>query len=109
MSRSKDLVGQLLDEQADISLAELCRVCGLRTEEVFELIELGIVEPRARNESGWRFASVSLRKARIAVSLRRDLDVNFAGAALALDLLDELTDLRARLRGITDANRRRIL
>jgi chaperone modulatory protein CbpM len=30
--------------------------------------------------------------------LQRDLDINVAGAALVLDLLDELESLRARLR-----------
>jgi chaperone modulatory protein CbpM len=34
--------------------------------------------------------------------LRRDLGVNWAGAALALDLLDELQELRARLRRFED-------
>jgi chaperone modulatory protein CbpM len=35
---------------------------------------------------------------RCALRLERDLGVNLAGAALALDLLDELNRLRARQR-----------
>jgi chaperone modulatory protein CbpM len=34
------------------------------------------------------------------VRLRRDLNLNLAGTALALDLLDELEHLRERLRAL---------
>ncbi len=99
MSRSKtSLAGQVLEEQVDVTLSELCRVCGLHAEEILELIELGIIEPRGTERTRWRFTGICIQKARIATSLRRDLGVNFAGAALALDLLDELKALRARLR-----------
>ncbi len=38
-----------------------------------------------------------MKRVRCAMRLTRDLGVNYAGAALALDLLDELDLLRARL------------
>jgi chaperone modulatory protein CbpM len=39
-----------------------------------------------------------VRRARRALRLQRDLDLNLAGAALALDLLDEVEILRERVR-----------
>ena len=45
----------------------------------------------------WRFTSLHLHPAKIAVRLQRDLGVNFAGTALALQLLDELDMLSARI------------
>jgi chaperone modulatory protein CbpM len=45
---------------------------------------------------------VSVRRVRCALELKRDLGVNWAGAALALELLDELNSLRARLRRFED-------
>ena len=66
-------------------------------ERVVTLVEEGIVEPRGRDPARWRFQGVSVRRVRCAVRLERDLGVNVAGAALALDLLDELQLLRARL------------
>jgi chaperone modulatory protein CbpM len=39
-----------------------------------------------------------LRRARIAVRLERDLELNLAGVALALDLLEELEQLRQQLK-----------
>ena len=69
----------------------------MRKERVVTLVEEGIVEPRGRDPARWRFQGVSVRRVRCAVRLERDLGVNVAGAALALDLLDELQLLRARL------------
>ena len=48
--------------------------------------------------SQWRFTGLHLRHARVAIRLQRDLGVNAAGAALALQLMDELDTVRARLR-----------
>ena len=44
-----------------------------------------------------RFRGASLPRARVAVRLTRDLEVNTAGVALALDLLDEIAELRSQL------------
>ena len=47
----------------------------------------------------WRFSASCLRRARIAQRLECDLGVNLAGAALALELLDEVERLSAKLAG----------
>ncbi|MBT9477058.1 MAG: MerR family transcriptional regulator, partial [Polaromonas sp.] len=46
-----------------------------------------------------------LQRARVALRLQTDLDVNLAGAALALELLDELDELRARVQRLEAAER----
>lgn len=92
------LSGEVLDEQAELTLGELCRACQLSAEGVFDLVEEGVIEPLGRDPARWRFRGVSVRRVRCAQRLERDLRINVAGAALALDLLDELERLRARLR-----------
>lgn len=92
------LSGDVLEEYEDLSLADFCRVCRLSADEVFILVEEGVVEPSGRDMPVWRFHGASVRRVRCAMQLRRDLGVNWAGAALALDLLEELQALRARLR-----------
>lgn len=96
------LTGEVLDEGGELTLAELCQVCRVPAEQVFELVEHGVVEPVGRNPTRWRFHRVSIRRVRRAVRMERDLGLNLAGAALALDLLDELEDLRARLHRLDD-------
>lgn len=91
------LTGDVLEEDIELSLADLCRICQLSAERVFQLVDEGLLEPRGPGPKQWRFHGHSVRRVRCAIHLQRDLGVNLAGAALALDLLEELQQLRARL------------
>ena len=91
------LSGELLEEDIELSLADLCRACQMPAERVFELVEEGIIEPKGRNPKQWRFHGICVRRVRCVQRLEQDLGVNIAGAALALDLLEELEQLRMRL------------
>lgn len=87
-----------------VSLAELCRSCGVRAEWVVELVEEGILEPEGSVPARWRFSAVSITRARTAWHLQRDLGVNKAGIAVALNLIEEreaLNQLVRRLRHIS--------
>ena len=92
------LNGDILEEQGGLTLGELCRACRVPAEVVIEMVEHGLIEPAGRDPARWRFAGVSVQRVRCAQRLRRDLGVNLAGAALAVELLDEMEHLRARLR-----------
>ena len=92
------LDGILLDDQTELSLNDLCRVCSSSAEWIIELVEEGVLEPHDYQQTQWRFSATSLQKARTAMRLQRDLNINLAGVALALDLLDEIKTLEARLR-----------
>ena len=96
--KQKTLSGILLDEQTELSLIDLCRACSSSTEWIIELVEEGALEPVGDEQSGWRFTGISLQRARTARRLQQDLGINLAGIALALDLLDEIETMRARLR-----------
>ncbi|SRR5690606_20885680 len=84
----------VLDETVEVSLGELCRACGFEEALVVEMVEEGIVEPRGGSPASWRFSGVAVTRMLRAVQLQRDFDVNLPGAALALDLLEELERLR---------------
>ena len=80
-----------------LSLEEASRTCAVQTDYIIELIEEGVIAPVAGDEiSSWRFTGTQMRRVRVAWRLQRDLGVNLAGAALALQLLDELETLRAQ-------------
>jgi len=93
----KILSGLLLDEQVELTIRDLCNACSQHAEWVIGLVEEGILEPIGREQAQWRFPATSLRRAQVALHLQRDLDINLAGVALALDLLDEIESLRACL------------
>jgi len=92
------LSGELLEEDVELTLADLCRACQLPAEQLLDLVEQGVVEPQGGDPSHWRFSGISIRRVRCAQRLEHDLGVNHAGAALALELLEELDQLRTRLR-----------
>ena len=50
------------------------------------MVEQGVLEPSGKRGHHWCFPANSIRRTRIATRLQRDLGVNLAGAALALDL-----------------------
>lgn len=105
-SESRPLAGQILDEEdTEITLVQLCRSCDVQGELIEAMVEQGILEPTGRRGSHWSFPSSSLRRTRITLRLQRDLGVNLAGAALALDLLDRIEELNARLRALDAARR----
>ena len=105
-NQSDALRGIILDEQSALTLTELSHVCAVQTGYIIELVDEGLVTPDIATEENepqnWRFSGVQLRRARIALRLQGDLGVNLAGAALALQLLDEIENLRAQVRAMGD-------
>ena len=89
---------EVIDEQTTFTLRELCRSCAVEAELIEALVEQGILEPAGKRGSHWCFPANSLRRTRVTLHLQRDLGVNLAGAALALELLERIDALDARLR-----------
>ena len=88
----------VVEEDLQLTLAELCRACRAPEAQVHVWVVEGVLDPIGATPHEWRFAGASLRRARLAWRLSQDLDVNPPGVALALDLLDEIAELRAGLR-----------
>jgi chaperone modulatory protein CbpM len=95
---TKILTGVILDEHVHLSLQEICVACSSQTEWIVELVEEGVLQPLAEERDQWRFPASSLARARSAVRLRRDLGLNPPGVALALDLLEEIEELKRQIR-----------
>ena len=89
--------GRVVEEQVQLTLVELCQACSAEQEHVLTWVFEGVLEPVGDSPQDWRFGGESLRRARLALRLSRDLEINPPGVALALDLLDEIAALRARL------------
>lgn len=81
-------------QEAYLTLDELCQVCQISADTLQELIAYGIIHPAEMNPSEWTFDLAQLQKIKTALRLQRDLEINLAGVALVLDLLDELRELR---------------
>lgn len=95
-ARNSALKGQILEEHDLVSIDDLCRSCTVEVETVTMLVDEGILDPVGNQVEQWRFTVTSLRRVKTAIHLQRDLGVNLAGAALALDLLDRIARLESR-------------
>ena len=91
------LTGLIVDETTTLTVDELSSVCAVHVEQIIALVDEGILEPEGRNVSEWQFSGSSLNRVLTAIRLQQDLDINLAGVALVLDLMEELESLRAQL------------
>ncbi|MGZ8222297.1 MAG: chaperone modulator CbpM [Methylobacter sp.] len=85
-------------EDDSLTLEQLCHACDVHADWIVSLVEESIIEPQGDHMHVWRFSGACLVRVRSALRLQRDLGVNLAGIALALDLIEELETLRARLK-----------
>ena len=92
----------IVDEQTRLTLADLCRACTAEKAQIIALVDDGVLEPHGREPAHWVFSGTSLHRTRVALRLQRDLEMDLAGTALVLELLDEIASLKARLRVLGD-------
>ncbi len=110
MSTQEIMQGLLLNDANTLTLVEISRACTTNAEWVLALIEEGIIEPLsdtgssrhgATSEPGSNallFPGSSLQRAQTVRRLQRDLSINLPGAALVLELMDELERLRSHIK-----------
>ena len=87
----------LAAEQA-VELTVVARQAGVKIVHVRRYLEFGLFEPHpAAVAETPRFDPSSAPRVARAERLRRDLGLNYAGAVLACELLDRISELKARL------------
>ena len=92
----KSLSMKLIIHDDTISIVELSNRCNVSVQQILAMVDQCIIEPvnTQRSYIRWRFQSSSIYRVNTTVRLQEDLDVNLAGAALALELLDEIKQLK---------------
>ncbi len=90
----------VMEEITELTLDDLCRACAAHADIIIELVSEGVIDTTQMQHNlppeHWRFTGLHLHRAKIAMRLHRDLGVNFAGAALALQLMEELAEARRK-------------
>ena len=99
MSSSEDqtLSGAIFEDSALLTIKDLSRMCAVEERYIVEFVEEGVLSVVEVNATEWHFTGAALRRARLALRLERDLEINLAGVALALELMEELEHLRREL------------
>jgi chaperone modulatory protein CbpM len=97
MREDEVLVGSLM-EDTWLTLEQVAAACTVEPEWLLRHIEEGLF-PHAESVAGvWRFSGAGLVRARRMRQLERDFDAVPELAALMADLLEEMDELRTRLR-----------
>ena len=91
-----ELQGELISQEAEFTVEDLCRSCMLQSDHIVALVQEGVLDVQGEDTTQWRFRISSFRRVRTAMRLQHDLGVNLAGAALALELLDRIAELERR-------------
>ena len=95
MSNSDTLHGTLIDEMT-LTCEELAHACCVEPQWVIEHIETGVLGRRARYIESYRFTSYDLKRARRMYQLERDFDAVPELAAIVVDLMEEVEQLRKK-------------
>ena len=91
------LSGAIFEESALLTVKDLSRICAIDERHIVEFVEEGVLNVIEVAAAEWHFTGTALRRARLALRLERDLEINLAGVALALELMEELERLRREL------------
>jgi chaperone modulatory protein CbpM len=96
-SDDQALSGSIFEESALLTVKDLSRICAVDERHIVEFVEEGVLTVVEVAAAEWHFTGAALRRARLALRLERDLEINLAGVALALELMEELERLRREL------------
>jgi len=91
------VAGIIVDETTVYSVQEVSYTCDIDIAIIKEMVAQGIIEPKQQTSNDWQFDPHAIRRLKIALRLQKDLGVNLPGVALALDLMNELQELRHKL------------
>ncbi len=102
-SHRPPLLGIVVEEHVVFTFTALCRASGADAAQLLAMVGEGLIEPTGAaigtslSPDDWQFSGNALPRARTALRLVRDFELNLAGAALVMDLLAEIDSLRSRL------------
>lgn len=88
------VTAEILDETHEVTLVEVSRFCLVREDRVIAMVEEGILQPAGAGPADWRFPAASMLRARKALKLAQEFEIELPAVALVLDLLDEIETLR---------------
>jgi chaperone modulatory protein CbpM len=96
--------GSIVENEVHMTMVELAEATRTPEDLIMAWVSEGVLSPAGATPQDWRFSGDSLKRAKTAARLMHDLELNSPGVALALDLLDELDQLRSQLHLVSAAN-----
>ena len=89
--------GTIIENEIHMNIVELSQATSTSEELIMAWVTEGVLSPSGSSPEDWRFGGDSLSRTKTAMRLSTDLEINTSGLALALQLLDQISELRAQL------------
>ena len=86
--------GLIVHENIIYTTRAICHTHKLNTDTINEMVSWGIAEPKGNNPDNWQFTQHDYERIERALRFRKELEINIPGAALTLNLLEEIQNLR---------------
>jgi chaperone modulatory protein CbpM len=96
--------GSIVEHDVHMTMVELAQATQTPEDLIMAWVSEGVLSPAGASPEDWRFSGNSLQRAKTAARLMHDLELNLPGVALALNLLEELNQLRSQLHLANVAN-----
>lgn len=88
-----------MNEPTDsLTLEEICAACALEREWIVVRVREGLIPASGGTDAEWRFTTTAVARVRRMLEIERTYDAAPELAALVADMLEQMDDLRARLR-----------
>lgn len=98
MKKHEVMIVASYSKSSMITIEELCEICNITDDVLKEFISYEIIHPMESSKQEILFALEDLQRIKTALRLQHDLEVNMAGAALILDLLKQLDEMRQKMK-----------
>lgn len=98
---NKQAIIEVSEQWFSLTLEEVSQSFGVSRETIVTIIDEGIIKPSGERESEWVFDNQAICIIRKFLRLQNDLGVNFAGAALAIELMDEIEQLKLKIQQLS--------
>lgn len=88
----------VLNDQTNLTLKDVCEKCGLDRETVTTYVEEGLLDISGGGMGTMHFSRSHIVRLQKATRLERDLRLNPAGSVLVLELMAEIESLKNQLK-----------
>ncbi len=89
-----------LDARETLTMAELCRACGLSAAELDELVEYGVLTPLPQRPSERVFSADCVVPLRTAGRLKQDFDLDLFAISILLGYLNRIDELEREVKSL---------
>lgn len=97
MTKSTMIMGVMVDELSSVSFVDVCEKQGISEDVLLDMLDHGLLPEVTAPDRNIMFDVMMMNRVQSACRLQVDLGLNAPGAVLALELMDELSQLHNEL------------